>query len=108
MFPYAIITASRLLNKPKSNRPSPPLINTLPNYIQMPTERFWNLIIKKSTEIGFFEMYELRENWHNFDSLSEKEKTRFIKEIVEPEYYSVSNRIKRAFKKMLAYFSKVI
>ena len=35
MFPYEIIIASRLLGNKKEHTPKPPLIDTLPNYIQM-------------------------------------------------------------------------
>lgn len=98
MFPYAIISASRLLGNKKEYRPKSPLIQTLPNYIQMPTVQFYYLLVKKSERVGLLEMSDMIVNWQKFDSLSENQKIRFVRETIEPEYYSIRNRIKRLFK----------
>ena len=98
MFPYAIISASRLLGNKKEYQSKLPLIQTLPNYIQMPTIQFYYLLVKKSEKVGVLEMSDIIVNWQNFDSLSENQKIRFVKETIEPEYYSIRNRIKRHFK----------
>jgi hypothetical protein len=98
MFPYAIINASRLLGNKKTHTPKPPLIDTLPNYIQMPTEQFYGLLVAKSERVGLFEMCTMIDNWQNFDNLTVNQKVRFVKETIEPDYYSISNRIKRLFK----------
>lgn len=100
MFPYGMIIASQLLNKNSKRKPNPPLIDTLPNYIQMPTIDFYNLLVQKSERVGVLEMCNLIKNYQKFDSLSEKQKIRFVKETIEPEYYSILNRIKRLIKKI--------
>jgi hypothetical protein len=99
MFPYGIIIASRLLGAKKQNTPEPPLIETLQNYIQMPTAQFHDLLVEKSKTIGLLEMCDMITNWKRFDRLSEKQKVRFVRETTEPEYYSAWNTIKRIFKK---------
>jgi len=99
MFPYGIIIASRLLGAKKQNTPEPPLIETLQNYIQMPTAQFHNLLVEKSERVGLLEMCDMITNWKRFDRLSEKQKVRFVRETIEPEYYSAWNTIKRIFKK---------
>ncbi len=99
MFPYAIITASRLLGNKKEHTPEPPKIETLQNYIQMPTADFYKLLVEKSKKVGLLEMCNMITNWQRFDNLSEKQKVRFVRETIEPEYYSILNRIKRLIKK---------
>lgn len=99
MFPYAMINASLLLNGKKKHTPQPPLIETLQNYIQMPTAKFHDLLIERSENVGLLEMCDMITNWQNFDNLSGKQKVKFVREIIEPKYYSISNRIKRLFKK---------
>jgi hypothetical protein len=99
MFPYGMIIASRLLGAKKQNTPEPPLIETLQNYIQMPTAQFHDLLVEKSKTVGLLEMCDMITNWKRFDMLSEKQKVRFVRETIEPEYYSVWNTIKRLFKK---------
>ena len=99
MFPYGIIIASRLLGAKKQEAPQPPLIETLQNYIQMPTAQFHDLLIEKSERVGLLEMCDMIANWKGFDRLSEKQKIRFVIETIEPDYYSIVNRIKRIFKK---------
>jgi len=98
MFPYGIIIASRLLGAKKQNAPEPPLIETLQDYIQMPTAQFHDLLLEKSERVGLLEMCDTIANWQEFDRLSEKQKIRFVIETIEPEYYSVWNRLKRIFK----------
>jgi hypothetical protein len=97
MFPYAIISASRLLGAKNKNTPEPPLIETLQNYIQMPTAQFHALLVEKSETVGLLEMCEMISNWKGFDRLSEKQKLRFVKETIDPTYYSIWNRLKRMF-----------
>jgi hypothetical protein len=99
MFPYAMINASLLLNGKKKHTPQPPSIETLPNYIQMPTVQFYDLLVERSKTVGLLEMCDMITNWQSFDKLSEKQKVRFVTEIINPEYYSIFNRIKRLFKK---------
>jgi hypothetical protein len=99
MFPYGIIIASRLLGAKKQNTPEPPLIETLQNYIQIPTAQFHDLLVEKSERVGILEMCDIAEDWYGFDNLSEKQKVRFVRETIEPEYYSAWNTIKRLFKK---------
>jgi hypothetical protein len=98
MFPYVIISASRLLGNKKTHILEPSLIETLPNYIQMPTVQFYDLLVEKSKTVGLLEMCEMINNWQTFDNLSEKQKQRFVKETIEPNYYSIYNRIKRLIK----------
>ena len=99
MFPYGIIIASRLLGAKKQNAPEPPLIKTLQDYIQMPIAQFHDLLVEKSERVGLLEMCDMIANWQGFDRLSEKEKIRFVRETIEPDYYSAWNTIKRIFKK---------
>jgi hypothetical protein len=99
MFPYAMINASLLLNSKKKHTPQPPSIETLPNYIQMPTAQFHNLLVERSKKVGIIEMCNLIDSFHFFDALTEKHKIRFVRETIEPEYYSAWNTIKRMFKK---------
>jgi hypothetical protein len=99
MFPYAIITASMLLNKSNPRPPKPPLIETLPNYIQMPTVQFYDLLVERSKTVGILEMRDMITNWQSFDKLLEKQKVRFVTETIDPTYYSIWNRLKRLFKK---------
>jgi len=94
-----MINASLLLNGKKKHTPQPPSIETLPNYIQMPTVQFYDLLVERSENVGLLEMCDMITNWQNFDNLSEKQKVKFVRETIEPEYYSISNRIKRLFKK---------
>lgn len=98
MFPYSIISASRLLGDKKEYIPQPPKIETLQNYIQIPTEQFYNLLVEKSKTVGLFEMSDMISNWRNFDNLSETQKIRFVNETIDPNYYSIINRIKRLIK----------
>lgn len=98
MFPYAIISASRLLGNKKEYTPEPPLIETLQNYIQMPTAQFHALLVEKSETVGLLEMCEMISNWQGFDRLSEKQKVKFVRETIEPDYYSFYNTLKRLFK----------
>ena len=93
-----MIIASRLLGNKKENTLKPPLIDTLPNFIQMPTVQFYGLLVAKSERVGLFEMCTMIDNWQNFDNLTVNQKVRFVKETIEPDYYSISNRIKRLFK----------
>jgi hypothetical protein len=37
-------------------------------------------------------------NWQNFDNLTHKQKVRFVTEVINPEYYSLKNKLKRLFK----------
>jgi hypothetical protein len=99
MFPYGMIIASRLLGAKKQNTPEPPLIETLQDYIQMPTAQFHDLLVEKSERVGLLEMCDIAEDWYGFDNLSEKQKVRFVTETIDPNYYSIINRIKRLFKK---------
>ena len=99
MFPYAMITASMLLNKGNPRPPKPPLIETLPNYIQMPTAQFHDLLFERSKKVGLLEMCDMAKDWYDFDNLSEKQKIRFVRETIDPEYYSIWNRFKRLIKK---------
>ena len=100
MFPYSIITASRLLGAKKQNTPQPPSIETLPNYIQMPIAQFHDLLLEKSERVGLLEMFDMITNWQSFDKLSEKQKVKFVRETIDPTYYSIWNTIKRLFKKI--------
>jgi hypothetical protein len=94
-----MITASRLLSNGKPHTPEPPLIETLPNYIKIPTVQFYDLLVEKSERVGLLEMCDMIANRQGFDRLSEKQKIRFVRETIDPEYYSTWNRIKRLFKK---------
>ena len=100
MFPYSIISSTLLLNNKKSraSKSSPPLIETLPNYIETPTVQFYHLLYKRYKDAGIIETVDIINNWHGFDLLSEKQKIRFVKETVNPEYYSVWNTLKRLLK----------
>jgi len=108
MFPYAIISASRLLGNKKEHTPEPPLIETLQNYIQMPTADFYKLLVEKSKTVGLIEMCDMITNWQRFDRLSEKQKVRFVTETIDPTYYLIWNRLKRTLKKFNNYVSKPI
>jgi hypothetical protein len=100
MFPYATINASLMLRNSENKRePNPSLVSTLSQYTQMPTEDFYNLIVKKSEVVGFFEMVDMITKWQDFDNLSYKQKIRFVNETIQPDYYSIKNRFKRLLKK---------
>jgi hypothetical protein len=100
MFPYAMINASLMLRNIKNKRePTPPLIYTLSQYTQIPTDDFYNLLIKKSSVVGFLETIDMITKWQGFDNLSEKQKIRFVNETIQPDYYSIKNRFKRLLKK---------
>lgn len=97
MFPYAIISASRLLGNKKTYIPKPPKIETLQNYIKISNEDFYELLFQKSKKVGICEMCDMISNWQGFDNLTQNQKIRFVRETIEPEYYSMKNYIKRTF-----------
>jgi hypothetical protein len=101
MFPFAMINASLMLRNNKNKiKTNPPMISTLPDYIKITKEEFYGLLIEKSKKVGVFEMVDMINNWMHFDDLTEKQKIRFVTETINPEYYSIKNRLKRLLKKI--------
>jgi hypothetical protein len=100
MFPFAMINASLMLKNNKNKRKiNAPMTSTLTNYIKITNEEFYRLLIEKSKKVGVFEMVDMINNWMHFDDLTEKKKIRFVTETINPEYYSIKNRLKRLLKK---------
>lgn len=101
MFPYGIIVASQMLlqKKDKTNFP-PPYISTLGDYTDLTSEEFFIKLSERVDKSGLTQAIGFLSCWQNFDSLSEAKKIKFITEITDPKYYSISNRIKRLIKKI--------
>lgn len=100
MFPYSMIVASNLLRQNKSRVPVPPKIKTFSQYTDVPEKEFYDLLVLRGKQVGVLEMANIISKWQGFDNLSEKQKIRFVKETLDPEYYSFKNYIKRALSKI--------
>jgi hypothetical protein len=97
MFPYGAIIASQMLNRKNKREAQPPQIETLSSFTKLSAEEFYDLLVERSKTAGIIEMCDLITNWQGFDKLTVQQRARFVKEIEEPEYYSIRNRLKRFF-----------
>jgi hypothetical protein len=99
MFPYGMIVAANMLNKKGERQTNVPRITTLNEYTELTPQQFYDLLTIRAQGAGICEMANMISNWQGFDSLSAKQKVKFVTETIDPEYYSLVSRVKRFFKK---------